>query len=245
MKKPSFIVSLELSARRRRFRLFRELLSSIAMHDRPVTIIDIGGTWAYWRQMEWSTLGDIDVVLLNISTDESVPPPFRTVTYGGCDLSQYADHEFDVVYSNSVLGHVGTIADQLQFAKEIRRIGRSYFVQTPNQHFIIDWRTLVPFFHLLPVHWQAWCFRHVSVGMYSRIHDYQASLGHATRVRNVTADELRRFFPDGTIVRERVIGLTKSFIIHAGFVGQSVSLMSSSRGEAAPTPAGKLKESGY
>ena len=67
------------------------------------------------------------------------------------DLSRYSDREFDVVFSNSVINVVGDIWDQERMAKEIGRVGKRYFVQAPNRGFLVDWRTLVLCFHLLPV----------------------------------------------------------------------------------------------
>jgi hypothetical protein len=179
--------------------------------------------------MDWSILGNIEIVLLNTFVQEHLPPPFLSVVADARDLSRYGDREFDVVYSNSVLCHVGAFSDRVRMAREIRRVGRSYFVQTPNPGFIIDWRTLIPFFHFLPLSSQAWCFRHFRVGTYPRIQDYSASLYQASRVQTVTCDELRRLFPDGTIVRERVLGMTKSFVVHSGFVASDRAISSAAR----------------
>jgi hypothetical protein len=230
MNARDLITVLEHAARRRRFCLFTALFSKIANKDRPNRILDVGGTWAYWRQMDWRALGDIEVVLLNVSLEKGLPYPFTSVVCDARELSGYANQEFDTVYSNSVLGHVGSFADQQRMAQEIRRVGRSYFVQTPNQNFVVDWRTLVPFFHFLPVPYQAWCLRHFRVGAYPRITDYSTSIHQAGRIRNVTFDELQSLFPNGAIVRERVGGLTKSFMVHSGFLNSANNTV------ALPTP---------
>jgi hypothetical protein len=102
-------------------------------------------------------------------------------------------------------------------AGEIRRVGKRYFVQTPNHGFLLDWRTRVPCFHFLPVAWQAWCFRHFPVGIYPRIADRATSLRVASRIRNIRKAELPILFPGAAVVPERILGLTKSFMIHHGF----------------------------
>ena len=102
-------------------------------------------------------------------------------------------------------------------AREVRRVGKTYFVQTPNRRFILDWRTLVPFFHLLPPALQAWCFQRFRVGMYPRFKNGAEALHQANRIRDLTASELKVLFPGATIARERVLGLTKSFSLHSGF----------------------------
>ena len=230
MNKPTIIARLEQSARRRRFRLFGNLLSNIVRPEQRTKILDVGGTMTYWLSMDWTTLGNIDVVLLNVFPQEGLPSGFTSVVGDARDLSSYADQEFDTVYSNSAIGHVGTLLDQERMAREIRRVGKSYFVQTPNQEFVIDWRTLVPFFHRLSVPSQAWCLRHVRVGTYPRINDYSASLRAVSRVRNLRFRELKSLFPDGTIVREKVAGLTKSFVVHSGFVVPSEAISSTRSG---------------
>ena len=215
MGKPRFFSSLELRARRKRFALFETLASSSLARVAAVRILDVGGTWQYWSQ--FGPLEGVEVVLLNIFPQDPVDPPFTALVGDGRDLSRFRDHEFDIVYSNSVLAFVGTLADQGQMAREIRRVGRRYFVQTPNRFFVLDWRTLVPFFHWLPAAAQAWCFRRFKVGIYPRLQEPGTALHHATRVRDLTASELRELFPGATVVRERVLGLTKSFLIHFGF----------------------------
>ena len=219
MQKPRFISEFELMARRKRFSLFASLLSNTDCHssDAPTKILDIGGTWGYWSKVNYSVLRDVEIILLNVFLQKEVQPPFKSVVGDGRNLTIYGDREFDIVHSNSVLGHVGTFQDQKSMAQEIRRIGKRYFVQTPNHRFIVDWRTLVPFFHFVPVSCQAWCFRSFSVGTYPRIRDFSRSIHQASRVRNLTLRELKMLFPDATIVHERVLGLTKSFIVHSGF----------------------------
>jgi ubiquinone/menaquinone biosynthesis C-methylase UbiE len=144
---------------------------------------------------------------------QTVPPPFTAVVGDARDLSRFPDQCFDVVYSNSVIGHVGSRRDQAQMAREVRRVGRMYVLQTPNHYFPIDWRTLVPGFHWLPATWQAWAFLHLRVGKYARTADPEVAWEWATRVRNLTRTDLQEFFPDGTILPERLAGFTKSFVV--------------------------------
>jgi hypothetical protein len=217
MGKPQFFSNLELRARRKRFALFKNLASPSLEGVSAVRILDVGGTQQYWSQFGLPRLDGVEVVLFNIFPQDSVAPPFRAIVGDGRDLSRFRDKEFDIVYSNSVLSLVGTFTDQSQMAREIRRVGRRYFVQTPNRFFVLDWRTLVPFFHWLPAAAQAWCFQRFRVGIYPRLPEPITALHHATRVRDLTASELRELFPGATVVRERVFGLTKSFLIHAGF----------------------------
>ena len=207
--KPAFVAARELQGRRDRFAIFAKLCAGL---DRPLSILDVGGTVQYWQDQDWRAL-NAEITLLNVSL-ETAQDPFKAVVGDARDLSRYSDNAFDVVHSNSVLSLVGGFDDQLRMANEVRRVGRAYFVQTPNRHFPLDWRTLVPFFHWLPPTIQARCFQRMRVGIYQRIDSYTDALHAACRVRDVTESELRVLYDDGTLVKERVAGLTKSFIVH-------------------------------
>jgi hypothetical protein len=193
--------------RERRMKLFLKLAECI---PRPATLLDVGGTVSFWRGCIPEGFG---LTLINVFDQEPLEG-MRVVIGDACDLSQFESRSFDVVFSNSVLGHVGSRERQQQMANEVRRVGRRYFVQTPNQRFPLDWRTLVPFFHWLSPSVQAWCFKKLPVGRYKKVQSSDLAIELATRVRNVTAAEMRNLFPDGTLVPERVFGLTKSFMMH-------------------------------
>jgi hypothetical protein len=206
----STVTSLEKAARNDRHRLFMAFVLSL---DKPATILDVGGTTEYWKAFFTPASPIRRVVLLN-TFEQRVFPPFESVTGDACDLSRYAGRSFDVVFSNSVLGHVGGFSHQLHMATEIRRVAFHYFVQTPNHAFPIDWRTLVPFFHLLPVGVQAWCFQSLAMGRYSKAKSREEAEEWASRVRNVRRKELRVLFPGATVIDERMLGWTKSFMVH-------------------------------
>jgi ubiquinone/menaquinone biosynthesis C-methylase UbiE len=197
---------LEAHARRKRFAAtFRPMLSISR-------ILDVGGTYAYWQTVPFDEWQADEIVLLNV-TAEDVPAPFVSIAGDARDLSRFADQSFDLVFSNSVIGHVGTFADQQQMAREIRRVGRRYILQTPNHYCPIDWRTLVPGFHWLPAEAQAWCFRRMRVGTYPKADSDATAWEWATRVRNLTRRELASLFPDGRIATERIAGVAKSFVV--------------------------------
>jgi SAM-dependent methyltransferase len=191
-----------------------EVFLRLAGHvPRPARVLDVGGTPSFWR----GRIPDgFSLTLLNLVAELPLEG-LRVITGDGCDLSRFQNNAFDIVFSNSVLGHVGDWERQQQMAREIRRVGRRYFLQTPNQRFPLDWRTLVPCFHWLPPSVQAWCFQRMPVGRYSRVHDADLALHLAARIRNITRLELEKLFPEGTIVSERICGLTKSFMVHHGF----------------------------
>lgn len=202
---------LDQRFRDRRMETFLHLMERV---PRPATLLDVGGTSAFWR----GRLPEgVSLTLINV--DDQEPPAGGCALVGdACDLSRFADRSFDVVFSNSVLGHVGQLERQMRMAEEVRRVGVRYFLQTPNQGFPIDWRTMAPCFHWLRPSAQAWCLQRMRVGRYGRVCDADEAMHLATRVRNVSRSELRAMFPDAVMAPERVLGLAKSFVVHHGFV---------------------------
>lgn len=77
---------------------------------------------------------------------------FHAVIADGCQLP-FRDQSFDVVFSNAVLEHL-TPERQRRMAGEILRVGRSWFVTTPNFWFPVEMHHKLPLFQFLPRSWQ-------------------------------------------------------------------------------------------
>lgn len=195
----------------RRKVFFEKLCNKLS---KPIEILDVGGTINFWENSNLLSQ-KTSVTVLNI-VEQRPSIKVKVVIGDACNLC-FKDKSFDIVFSNSVLGHVGDWRQQKKMADEIRRVGCRYFVQTPNQDFFIDWRTLMPFFHWLSPTIQAWCLQRFSVGLYRRTSSKDEAMILATRIRNVTRKELQEFFPGGEIINERVLFFTKSFMVYDGF----------------------------
>lgn len=213
MPDSGFLRGLGDNARRKRNRRFVELLSRLP--QRSISILDVGGTVEFWKTVTIPQTGIDRIVLLN-TFEQSIPGDERmtAITGDARDLSRFPDQSFDLVFSNSVIGHVGSLEDQRRMAAEVQRVGIRHFLQTPNQGFPIDWRTMVPFFHFLPVALQAKCFARFPVGTYQRARDAEHAMQMASRIRNLSRSEVRMLFPSSRIENETVLGFTKSFLIH-------------------------------
>lgn len=206
--------SLAARLRRRRFALFEELLSRVRG---SIRILDVGGTPGFWRVMGFERAAE-SVTLLNLQQ----PPPegagaFRSVVGDARHMPEFRDQEFDVVFSNSVIEHVGTFADQQAMASEVRRVGRRYFVQTPNKYFPMEPHFLVPGFQFLPLPLRAGWLARRRVGWYPKAVSYEAALAEVAQVRLLSRSEFRQLFPEGRLCTERFFGLAKSFVIYHGW----------------------------
>jgi SAM-dependent methyltransferase len=76
-------------------------------------------------------------------------PQIRYVQGDACALP-FADGEFDIVFSNAVIEHVGGRERQRKLVSEALRVGRRVFLTTPNRRFPIEVHTRLPLVHWLP-----------------------------------------------------------------------------------------------
>jgi SAM-dependent methyltransferase len=76
-------------------------------------------------------------------------PQVRYVQGNGLELP-FSDGEFDIVFSNAVVEHVGGQESQRRFVHEALRVGRTAFITTPNRRFPLELHTRLPVVHWLP-----------------------------------------------------------------------------------------------
>lgn len=161
------------------------------------------------------------VVLLNMPRADarggSAAAGLDYVHGDGCRLP-FADRTFDIVFSNSVIEHVGGPEAQARFASEVARAGRGYWIQTPNRWFPIETHLLTPLVHLLPRSWRAFIVRRFTVWQW--IHNPAPDeksfyIEHfISDIRLLSASEMQGLFPDAVILRERFLLFTKSLIAY-------------------------------
>jgi len=194
--------------RRRRMERFAVELG-IASDTR---VLDIGGTPDNWQLLA----APPRLVLLNTPRAAADLAGAPAWVAGDGRALPFRDAAFDVVFSNSVIEHVGDADSQRRFAREVARVGRAYWVETPNRWFPVEQHLLTPFIHWLPRSWQRalvprfnWWRLLVPVSADRR--DFY--IDHYLRdVRLLGPGELRALFPDARILRERVLGVAKSLV---------------------------------
>jgi SAM-dependent methyltransferase len=184
--------------RERRYRLFMDLCR--VQPDEPILDVGAGKGGAL---AQFNRVNPILAVDLEVDREQWLDQPNVEVRVGDGTRLEFADAEFPIVHSNSVIEHVPKEL-QAAFASEARRVGQRYFVQTPNRWFPIEPHYQTPFFHFLPVRARKWVNRHFTLGWREK--------GHWEDVNLLTARDLRRLFPDAEIHRERLFGLTKSLM---------------------------------
>jgi hypothetical protein len=200
---------LERAIRPFRERRMRSFAQRFAITP-ETTILDVGGTALNWSLLPVRPR----IVFLNTGREQR-DPGFVWVIGDGCSLP-FRDGAFEVAFSNSVIEHVGDAARQHAFADEIARVGRRYWVQTPNRSFPVEPHLLTPFLHWLPARAQRWLALRFTVWaalVRPSADRREFYIRHYLNdIRLLTAGDLRRLFPGARLVRERLLGLTKSLI---------------------------------
>ena len=195
---------------RMRSRRFAAFERATAQLDRPIEILDIGGTAEFWGNRGWADRGDVQITLVNLFQAER---RFANIvpTVGDATALDFPDDSFDVAFSNSVIEHLRTRANQERMAAEVERVARAYWVQTPNYWFPIEPHYLTPGWQWLPVRARVEILRRRPVGQMGRCPD-RAFAEHTVReVQLLSRHSLARLFPDATLVPERLGGLVKSW----------------------------------
>lgn len=199
--------------RRRRFELFAGMVHAL---QGVVRILDIGGTQDYWQRMALGAefLGRVQVTLLNLHPQPVSWPNFTSQVGDARSLPQFADRQFDLVFSNSTIEHLGCYAAQGAMAAEVRRVGHYYYVQTPNRYFPLEPHFLFPGFQFLPLAVRVWLVRHFSLGWFPRMPDAAQALAEVSSIRLLGEAEFKALFPGAAVFKERYLGLTKSFVAY-------------------------------
>ena len=195
--------------RRRRLALLRELLANVEGH---ATVLDVGGTPSFWEMHAIPDEIRPNVTVLNLMPLPNSAPWISTVVGDALDLHAFADGSFDVVFSNSVIEHVGDLDDQRQMAAEIRRVGRAFMVQTPNRFFPLEPHFLVPAFQFMPMRLRVELLLRFNLGWHKRAPSRAEAEADIRSIRLMTGNELRECFPDAEIHHERLLGISKSLV---------------------------------
>ena len=189
--------AISLRSRRRKLRLFLEELQPTA----ETSVLDVGadelgfgeadgcGTLNFFEELyPWPE----QITALGLQDGDAFRARYPHVRYvqGDACALPFADGEFDVVFSNAVIEHVGDRVRQRLFVAEALRVGRRVFITTPNRRFPLEVHTRLPFVHWLPD------------GFSHRAYD-AAGKGFAKDVRLLSKGSLESLFPG----RVRIVNL--------------------------------------
>lgn len=189
--------AISLRSRNRKLRLFLDELQPTA----ETSVLDVGADeLAFGEGDGCRTLNFFEeqypwperITALGLQDGKAFRARYPSIRYmqGDACALPFADGEFDVVFSNAVIEHVGGRERQRRFVSEALRVGRSVFVTTPNRRFPVEVHTGLPLVHWLPDSLSHRVYR-------------AAGKDFATDVRLLTRRSLAALFPG----RVRVVNL--------------------------------------
>jgi SAM-dependent methyltransferase len=138
---------------------------------------------------------------LDVTGVDRLPKPEYPGPFVQADVTArlpFADGEFDLAYSSSLIEHLPPAA-RPAFAAEVRRVARGWYVQTPAYGFPLEPHALLPAAHWLPPTLRRPYWR---LGV----------AGNWEDIALLRRRDLAALFPGGTLHAERTLGLAKSWI---------------------------------
>ena len=219
----NIILKLSKKAREKRALMFR----SFVHFDSETRLLDVGSENGVNINfvLEGKTFRPDNIFIADIDRNAiefgKANFGFQPVLLDESGKLPFEDKFFDIVYCSSVIEHVTVGKDEMweitdgkrfrdlafhrqkTFADEIRRVGKKYFVQTPNRNFIIESHSWLPFVGSFP--------RSIFVKV--------IKFSNRFWVKQTIPDynlldktELQELFPDAEIVTEKKFGMIKSII---------------------------------
>lgn len=170
-------------------------------------VLDVGGDLYNWSLIPTKP----SLTIVNLYSPQSERGRVAWIIADGRHLP-FTEAAFDIVYSNSVIEHLSNLRNQEMLASEIDRVGIRYFVQTPSKWFVVEPHLLTPFVHWLPKSVRAHLLRNCTLwGLIVRPSRAECQR-FLDEVDLLSGRRMRALFPEAHIIRERVLGLTKSFV---------------------------------
>jgi len=200
--------SLAARARDRRWDHFLSLFPDVA----DMRVLDLGGTPMAWRVMPARPQ---HVVCVNLDSSSTAEEDWIELVAGdACNLpGSLKSERFDLVFSNSLIEHLGGIKQREIFASVVLDKAPRHWVQTPYRYFPVEPHWVAPGLQFLPLAARAllarsWNFGHMRSTRTTAVDD-------CLWVELLSKTEMKALFPQSTLWAERFGGLTKSLVAHS------------------------------
>jgi hypothetical protein len=204
--------SLGAGFRSRRWQTFLDLFPDVDQ----MRVLDLGGRVESWRR---APVLPQHVTVVNLEDSDSHGEGWATFVHGDAtNLPAAARGEYDLVFSNSLVEHVGGHGPRARLAETVEAMAPRHWVQCPYRYFPIEPHWIFPGMQFLPLrariavamHWPLVNTRPATVA--------QAS-GAVMWTELISATEMKLLFPNSRLIFERVLGIRKSMIVVKGHTG--------------------------
>jgi SAM-dependent methyltransferase len=197
--------SLAARTRLRRWTLIEERVPDLA----SLRVLDLGGTGEWWTR---SPIRPRHVTAINVFDADKQADGVTMIKGDALRAAELvADQEFDLVFSNSLIEHLGGHGPRREFARLASTLAPRYVVQTPYRYFPVEPHWIFPAFQFLPFRARAYIAPRWPLGHTYRWEDGAAS-NEVMATELLSMSEMREYFPDAEIVWERLGGVPKSMI---------------------------------
>lgn len=192
--------------RLRRWDLIRTQLPKLS----EMKVLDLGGTMTWWER---APVRPRHVTIVNLVACEEEAPWLTSVVGDACHADDLvAGRSFDLVFSNSLIEHVGGHSARCALSRVIRSLAPRYVVQAPYRYFPLEPHWVFPGMQFLPLPIGRRIAPRWPLG-HTRGWDEPLARNEVMSTELIGATEMRTYFPDGRLHWERFLGLPKSMIV--------------------------------
>jgi hypothetical protein len=170
-------------------------------------VLDLGGTAVSWRVLG---LRPSKVTIVNLDHDAGPYEPWMDIVNADACIGGFG--KYDLVFSNSLLEHLGGHARRQQFVDVVRESASSWWIQTPYRYFPIEPHWIFPGFQFLPFRARLLICQHWSTLHEPARKDRAEAAELVASTELISATEMRTYFPESEIWYERIAGLPKSLV---------------------------------
>ena len=175
-----------------------------------MTVLDLGGRVDTWER---APVRAAHVHVVNLEPTPDDLPPWAEADHGdACGLPAHiAGRRYDLVFSNSVIEHVGGHERRLRFAETIHTMAPAHWVQTPYRYFPVEPHWVAPGMQFLPVLARREMARKWPLA-YTPGRTKEEALKRVLWTDLLDKTQMRSYFPDSVLRSEKIAGMTKSLI---------------------------------
>jgi hypothetical protein len=177
-----------------------------------MSVIDLGGRIGPWKR---APVRPKHVHVVNLEPPPSEVPEWAELDHGNaCSLPAHITRRrYDLVFSNSVIEHVGGHERRERFAEAVHLLADAYWVQTPYRYFPLEPHWMAPGMQFLPVAARAEVCRRWPLA-YAPGGTREEAVKRVLQVELLDRTQMRYYFPDSVLRTEKIFGVPKSLIAY-------------------------------
>jgi hypothetical protein len=176
-----------------------------------MNVLDLGGKTSFWER---APALPQHVTIVNLADQDDAEFGWLTsITGDACHADRLvAGRSFDLVFSNSLIEHVGGHQARSALACAVRSLAPRYLIQTPYRYLPVEPHRIFTGMQFLPLRARAYIAPRWPLG-HTRGWDTRTALDSVMYTELISATDMREYFPDGRLYWERFAGLPKSMTV--------------------------------